>query len=102
MMGLSVVLTDYTGKIFERLDDPGNILHRLLPPSDEASVALLSKIDWYGDTYFNYLQLEGFLREWDQLAKRAETRQENDLVDGIKILAKRCQNERNLLRFIGD
>jgi len=30
-MGLSVVATDYSGKVFERINDPKNFLHKLLP-----------------------------------------------------------------------
>lgn len=101
-MGLSVVVTDYTGKAFERVDDPTNILHRLLPPTNEESTSLLAKIDWYGDTYFNYLQLKQFLEEWEELGKRVQKADENDLVEGVKRLADRCRRDRSLLRFIGD
>jgi hypothetical protein len=101
-MGLNIVVTDYTGKSFEKIDDPKNILHRLLPPSDEESASLLAKIDWYGDTYFNYLQVKQFLEEWGQLQQRAQIPEENELVEGVKRLAQRCQRDRTLLRFIGD
>jgi hypothetical protein len=102
MMGLSIVVTDYSGKVFERINDPKNFLHKLLPPADEESAAILTKIDWYGDTYFNYLQVGQFLREWDRLAQSAETPEENELIHEVVHLAKRCQKERTLLRFIGD
>jgi hypothetical protein len=64
------VLTDYSGKIFERIDDPKNLLDRLLPPCDDRSGSVLAKIDWYGDTYFNYLQIKRFLEEWNQLEQQ--------------------------------
>jgi len=101
-MGLSILVTDYSGTVFERIDDPKNALHKLLPTCDEESASLLAKIDWYGDTYFNYLQIKGFLAEWEELGKRAETPEENALVNGVRRLAKRCQADRSLLRFIGD
>ncbi len=101
-MGLSIVVTDYSGAIFERLDDPRNFLHKLLPPCDEDSPDILTKIDWYGDTYFNYLQVKRFLNEWSQLEKRAETPEENKLIDGVRQMATRCRKDRSLLRFIGD
>jgi hypothetical protein len=101
-MGLSIVATDYTGEAFDKVDDPQNILHRLLPPSDEESPSLLAKIDWYGDTYFNYLQLARFLEEWDQLKQRARTPDENKLIEEVRRLAEKCQENRNILRFIGD
>ena len=101
-MGLSIIVTDYSGQVFDKIDDPKNFLHKLLPPSDEESAILLAKIDWYGDTYFNYLQINQFLGEWDQLSRRSETVVERELVDGVRRLAKRCREDRVLLRFIGD
>ena len=61
-MGLGIILTDYTGQIFARVDDPKNFLHKLLPPAHEKSGSVLSKIDWYGDTYFNYCRSAAFSR----------------------------------------
>jgi hypothetical protein len=101
-MGLSIVLTDYSGKIFERVDDPKNFLHKLLPPCDEESGSMLTKIDWYGDTYFNYLQIKRFLAEWDQLQQRTDSPEENELVVGVRRMATQCMEDRALLRFIGD
>jgi hypothetical protein len=101
-MGLNIVLTDCNGEFIERIDDPKNILHKLLPPADGASDSLLSKIDWYGDTYFNHLQIGRFLKEWDRLEQRAEASEEKALIVGVRRLAVRCQNDRALLRFIGD
>jgi|SRR5882762_8446645 len=75
-MGLNIVLTDCNGELLDRIDDPKNLLHRLLPTTDETSERVLAKIDWYGDTYFNYLQIERFLEEWDELEQRAESSEE--------------------------
>jgi hypothetical protein len=102
MMGLGIVLTDCNGKFLERVDDPKNFLHKLLPPADKASESVLAKIDWYGDTYFNYLQVERLLEEWDQLEQRAESPEEKALLVGVRQLAVRCRNDRALLQFIGD
>jgi len=49
-MGPGIVSTDCNGKFLERVDDPKNFLHKLLPPADEAAENVLSKINWYGDT----------------------------------------------------
>lgn len=62
-MGLSAALTDCNGAIIDRIDDPKNFLHKLLRPADYASDGVLAKIDWYGDTYFNYLQIKQFLED---------------------------------------
>lgn len=101
-MGLDIKLLDCNGEVLESIGDPKNFLHKLLPPADPDSDCLLAKIDWYGDTYFNYLQMKQFLVEWGQLARRAQTAEEQALVSGIRGLAMSCQADRDLLRFIGD
>jgi hypothetical protein len=102
-MGISVALVNCLGQPLETVvGDPKNLLHRLLPPTDEDSVTLLTKIDWYDDTYFNYLQMKIFLKEWDKLAKEVRTPEEPNLIEAIRLLAVRCQSERLLLGFIGD
>lgn len=63
---MNVVLTDCNGELIESINDPKNFLHKLLPPADEASDSVLAKIDWYGDTHFNYLPIKLFLEEWDR------------------------------------
>jgi hypothetical protein len=101
-MGLNIVLTDCNGEFVERIDDPKNLLHELLPPADEESESVLAKIDWYGDTYFNHLQIGRFLREWDQLEQRVQSPEEKALIVGVRQLALRCRKDRALLRVIGD
>jgi hypothetical protein len=101
-MGLNAALVDFRGKILDRIDDPTNLLHKVLPSMDEKPGHLLSKIDWYGDTYFNYLQMPQFLSEWADLEERAQTPQEQSLVAAIRNVADRCLRDRGLLRFIGD
>lgn len=101
-MGLGIVLTDCNGEFLQRVDDPRNFLHKLLPAADEASESVLAKIDWYVDTYFNHLQIKRFLEEWDELEQRAKTPEEKALIVGVRQLAVRCRDESTLLRFIGD
>ena len=101
-MGLGIELTDCNGKLLERVDDPRNFLHRLLPAANDDSGCVLAKIDWYGDTYFNYLQIKGLLEEWDQLAQIAEKPEQSALIEGVRRLAVQAQKHRGLLRFIGD
>ena len=101
-MGLGIAVVDFRGTILDRVDDSKNFLHELLPPASEGSESMLSKIDWYGDTYFNYLQMKRFLAEWDELAKRVRTEEQQTLVSSIRKFAVRCQTDRDVLRFIGD
>jgi hypothetical protein len=101
-MGLTITLINCNGEVLETVTDPQNILHRLLPSGDDGSGDMLDKIDWYGDTYFNYLQMKRFIAEWDHLLERTGTKEERALVEAIKKLAVRSLNERDVLRFIGD
>jgi hypothetical protein len=101
-MGLGIALIDFKCEVLDRVDDPRNFLHRLLPPADEDSAELLAKIDWFGDTYFNYLQMKNFLGEWDRLGRSARTPEEETLLEQVRCLAVRCQLDREILRFIGD
>jgi hypothetical protein len=102
-MGLSVALQDEDGRTIEVVLDSKNHLHRLLPPPDDVSYPYLRFIDWYGDTVFNRLQIEGFLNEWAKLKERAMTEDERELILRIEKLAYDCQAEPHLyLKFIGD
>ena len=101
-MGLVVVRLDCNGGKVDTVADPDNFLHRLLPPMDEDSDNLLAKVDWYGDTYFNYLQMKKFISEWDRLAQRAQSLHEGEMITRVRALAVRCHIDRGLLRFIGD
>ena len=101
-MGLSVELMDFNGTILSRVDDPRNFLHRALPPMSEESQSVLAKIDWYGDTYFNYLQMKQFLQEWSGQITSVVSTEDEELLENIKNMALICQRDCGLLRFVGD
>ena len=102
-MGLTVVLETERGHAVREINDPHNLLHRLLPSDDDRSFQLLRYIDWYGNTVFNTLQMRDFLAEWDTLRERAQNEQELALISDIKELAERCEGGTHLyLKFYGD
>jgi len=102
-MGLCIELTGEAGTVFEVVTDDGNVLHRLLPPHDDNSSPTLASVDWYGDTVFNAVQMKRFLAEWDHMAQRATSREEQALAATIRAFAERCRDEVHLyLKFIGD
>lgn len=102
-MGLDIALVNYKGEVLDSVGDPKNYLHKLLPAASEDSDSLLGWVDWYADTSFNHLQMKRFLAEWDELAERAETPEEQELIAHVRKLAVRCQNDLLLhLKFIGD
>jgi hypothetical protein len=103
-MGITVVLVDERGRKLASIEDPTNVLHRLLPGDHQAlTTQMLRYIDWYGDTMFNHLQAERFLEEWDTLASTASTGEDQRVFTGIRDLAERLRSEHHVyLKFYGD
>lgn len=102
-MGLTVVLESEDGTPIELIEDQKNLLHQLLPQHDDDSYQITRFIDWYGDTTINRLQIPLFLEEWARVSGRANSAAERSLVDGIRRLAVRTQDEvHTYLKFYGD
>ena len=102
-MGLTIVLENETGKSLERVEDPTNILHRVLPAPEDTRYRCLGTIDWYGDTVFNHLQVAQFLEEWRRIAANVSGAAESDLMKVIEKMAERVANEHHVyLKFYGD
>jgi len=102
-MGLEIELQDERGGPLESISDRQNLLGRLLPPNSDESCLLVASIDPYGDTVFNRIQMERFLREWRVVSAKAQSPGERTLVAAIESMAVRCNNSVHLyLKFIGD
>jgi hypothetical protein len=102
-MGLTINLETERGAILSTVGDPKNTLHRLLRATPPHASSCLGFIDWYGNTIFNYLQMDPFLIEWQALRGHAFDEEENRIISEVESLAVRCRNERHLyLKFIGD
>jgi hypothetical protein len=102
-VGLSVVLETEDGEAIESVDDPTNILHRLLPRHDDESYSLLRFIDWDGDTVFNRMQIPTFIVEWQRIKPRAGDERDLSLLAQVEKLAERCLEEpHQYLKFYGD
>lgn len=102
-MGLAVVLEDERREKIDGVEDPTNILHRLLPTSDDRNFSCLRYVDWYGDTVFNRQQLPDLVEEVRRIAKRVTDHEEIELLGRIVELALRGQSQPHLyLRFVGD
>lgn len=102
-MGLGIFLQDERGTRIDGVDDPTNILHRLLPPADDTLSRCLRYVDWYGDTVFNRQQIGDVLEELHLLSKKARSGDEKQLLGRIIDLARRCKREPHLyVKFSGD
>ena len=77
-------------------------LDERLPSPETPSYPILSAIDSYGETVFNYLQVDQFLKEWDSLDLSGFTADQSLAAEHLRKLALRCKNERLLLWFLGD
>ncbi len=102
-MGLNIVLEDEKGTQIGGVGDPTNILHRILPSSDDVSSRTLRYVDWYGDTVFNRVQMDDVIEELQVLLSKAQSHDERELLGQILELARKCKNEPHLyLKFYGD
>jgi hypothetical protein len=98
-MGITAKLEDERGEALATVEDPRNVLHRILPQKG----GLLAYIDWYGDTVYNHLQAGQFLAEWDELHGKVHDEDDQRIFSEIRNLAMRLQGERHLyLKFYGD
>lgn len=64
-----------------------------MPSCDDESYPLLRFIDPYGDTVFNRMEMQQFLREWRRLSTLARTPDQTGIVRRIERMARRCQEE---------
>lgn len=102
-MGLTVVLEDERGEAIEEVGDPQNLLHEVLPATDDERSRCLRFIDWFADTTFNSLQMEEFLKELAAVRSSASSEEAAELLDRIGKLARRVEKEVHLyLKFYGD
>ena len=102
-MGLIVVLETENGEPVQKVEDPTNILHRILPPIGDSNFQCLNYIDRYGDTVFNHLQADQFLKEWNSRKTQVNTPEEMAVFKEIEDLALRLKKELHLyLKFYGD
>ena len=103
-MGITAVLEDENGNRLAMVEDPTNVLHGLLTGPEQAPFNhVLRYIDWYGDTTFNRLHAEQFLREWDSLAPKLKGGEDHRVFTGIRQLAERLRSETHVyLKFYGD
>lgn len=102
-MGLTVCLEDENGNRIGLIEDPGNLLHHVLPSLDDPTFRLLSYVDWYGNTVFDQLQVPTVLQELEGLRARTRSAEEHALLARIIALARQClEDVQQYLKFYGD
>ena len=102
-MGITIALETENGESLGIVEDPTNVLHRILPEPNDPQYECLNRIDWYGDTVFNYLQAPKLLAEWRTLKCEMRDAEVRRVLDGVRELAERLRAERHVyLKFYGD
>lgn len=102
-VGLTVTLQDENGNAHESVEDPRNLLHAVLPGSEDSRFPWAGSIDRYGDTTFNRVQAERLHTEWLRLAVTAADPETQALLRRIEDLLKRCASGVHLyVKFWGD
>ena len=102
-MAMTIQLQDEFGETIQEVHDTKGVIVSFLPSLDDHSYHCLRFIDPYGDAYFNRIQMETFLAEWERLIGGMEGEGVKELLKRVKALAQRCQHELHLyLKFVGD
>jgi hypothetical protein len=102
-MGLTIVRETEDGTSLGSVEDPSNLLHRLLPSPKDTAFQVLRFIDRYSDTVINRPQLEPFLEEWGQIAQVLKPKKSGRCSLGFVIFAAQAQEEvQTYLKFYGD
>ncbi len=101
-MPIHVVLQNINNEKIAVIVPPDALLNDILPFGDPA-FCLLQFVDLYGDTIFNGLQMQQFIKEWDIIVGRVTTEEGRESLLRIRELALQCQRRPHIfLRFIGD
>lgn len=102
-MGLTIYLQDSKGNVFETITDESNLLHNILPASADSRFLTISRIDWYGDTIFNRMQMADVIQDLKRLDSVNFSPAEKDMVFEIISLAKTgIERPHFYLKFCGD
>jgi hypothetical protein len=102
-MGIEIVVETEDGTEIASAEDPGNILHRVLPRHDDPTYQCLNRIDWYGDTIFNRYQIPVIKQELQRLSQNVRELDALTLIKRIRTLAEQSEAEPHLyLKFYGD
>lgn len=102
---INIALVDEEGRILKQVGQQfdTHYLDSLLPSAEDSRSQCLRFVDPYGDTVFNRLQMDQFLREWEELETRAASSDGKELLRSVRELAERCREGPHLyLRFYGD
>ena len=102
-MAMTIRLQGEDGAKIEEVYDVQGVIATYLPLLSDQSYHCVKFIDPYGNAYFNQMQIQTFLAEWDRIFDKVEKSEAKQLAAKIRALAELCLQEPHLyLKFIGD
>lgn len=102
-MGITVALQAEDGTQLTVVEDPTNVLHKVLPDPEDSSFRWAGSIDWYADTTFNALQAATLRQEWKRLIDAAEEAADRAVLERIDDLIRQAAEGVHLyVKFYGD
>lgn len=102
-MAIDVQLESETGECLESLQDPSNLVARLLPRLDDAQSICLRFVDPYGDTVFNNLQMATLIIELENAIENASDERVAAHGKAILRMLNTCRNTvHTYVKFYGD
>lgn len=102
-MGLTVALQMEDGARLAVIEDPANVLHRVLPDAEDPAFQWAGTIDWYGDTTFNSIQARALHREWARLVALVVEPDEVALLRAVDdLLVRAAEGVHLYVKFYGD
>lgn len=102
MAFLTINLEDENGAVIDSIEDNG-ILHQYIPAIDDKKYYCIKYINPWGDTVFNYLQMNDFIAEIIEIKNNSQSKDLENLVNNIVHMAERCKEIGHAyLKFIGD
>jgi hypothetical protein len=102
-LGIDIILERGKGDIVESVSDPTNTFHRVLPPLENKNFCCINRIDQYGNTVFNRLQVKDVRNELLMLLNNMQDANLSTFIGQIVELTKRVEAEPHLyLKFVGD
>jgi hypothetical protein len=79
------------------------LLGQFIPEADVPNYCCIKYIDKWGNTIFNRLQMDDFIREIKIITEKSKDDKVKALVDHIINLSEKCKNEvHTYIKFIGD
>ena len=100
---IQIALTDEKGRIINEVKGSTYLIGQFLPDMNDDRSQCLRYIDSYGDTIFNRIQMEQFIKEWQEILGHVKTNEEREVMRDVLGLAEECQKcPHTFLRFYGD